>query len=337
MDDPLIWLIIAILVVLGSFFSATETALAAANKIKLKVRADDGSNGAKLAVKYIDKFEKSVITTVIGSNIVSVFISSLATLMFVRTLGEGLGSMVATIVATAIFYLLCDTLPKSMARAMPQQIAVITATILQLFMVIFYPIIKIFQGLDVLVKLVFKAPKEPELTDKDFSNYVEEAEETGLLDEDDSELIQSALDFAETAVKDVFTPLNKIVGINLNGLTPESLHKQLLDTTFSRLPVYDMNIENIVGILHVRTYFKHLIEHPKMNVQDVISKPYFVSTQILIDDLFEGFRKSKTHIAIVTNNKGKVIGMVTMEDVLEEIVGKINEMTPKAQDADHVR
>ncbi len=336
MDDPLIWLVIIFLVIFGSFFSATETALAAANKIKLKVKADDGSLTAKLAVKYIEKFEKSVITTVIGSNIVSVFISSLVTLMFVRVYGEGVGSIIATIVATIIFYLFCDTIPKSMARALPNQVALVTASILQIFMVIFYPIIKIFQGLDLLVKKIFKAPEEPELTDEDFSAYVEEAEETGVLDEEDSELIQSALEFAETAVKDVFTPLNKIIGINLSGLTTEQLHAQLLETTFSRLPVYEGTIDNIIGILHVRTYFKQLRHHPKMNVRDVISKPYIVSTTILVDDLFDGFRKYKTHIALVSNSKGRIVGMVTMEDVLEEIVGQINEFMPSKRKSSHV-
>jgi CBS domain containing-hemolysin-like protein len=336
MDDPLIWSIIVILVVFGAFFSATETALAAANRIKLKVAADDGDFGAKLAVKYIEKFEKSVITTVIGSNVVSVFISSLATLMFTRLLGQGLGSTIATLVATAIFYLFCDTIPKSMARALPNQVAVVSSYLLQVFMVIFFPIIKVFEGLDFLVKKIFKAPAEPELTNEDFSDIIEAAEEKGTLAEEDSELIQSALDFSETAVKDVFTPLNQIVGVNLKELTQESLHAQLLETTFSRLPVYEDAVDNIVGILHVRTYFKQLRHHPKLNVKDVISKPYFVSTQILIDDLFDGFRKYKTHIAIVTNAKGRVVGMVTMEDVLEEIVGQINEIAPKRRKPDHV-
>jgi len=336
MDDPLIWLTIVILVVFGSFFSATETALAAANKIKLKVKADGGHQGARLAVRYIEKFETSVITTVVGSNIVSVFLSSLATLMFIQLFGQSVGSIVATAFATFIFYLFCDTIPKSMARAMPNQLVVISVFILQFFYIVFYPIVKVFQGLDYLVKRLFKAPDEPELTDEEFSTIVEEAEEAGAIAEEDSEIIQSALDFAETAVKDVFTPLDKIVGINLTELTKESLHRQLLETNFSRLPVYVDKVENIVGILHVRTYFKQLRSHPKMTIKDVMAKPYFVSTQILIDDLFDGFRKFKTHIAIVTNFKGRVIGMVTMEDVLEEIAGTINELTPKREHKDDV-
>jgi len=337
MDDPLIWLIIVILVIFGSFFSATETALAAANKIKLKVKADNGNRAAALAVKYIEKFETSVIATVIGSNIVSVFISSLATLFFLRVFAdEGLGSLVATAVSTVLFYLFCDTIPKSMARALPNVIAQISAVILRFFIVLFFPIIFIFQGLDHLVKIVFKTPSEPEVTDDDLVTVVNEAEESGALGEEDSEIIQSAIDFAETAVKDVLTPLHKIVGINLTDLTQESLNRQLLETSFSRLPVYVNSVDNIVGVLHVRTYFKQLRNHPKLVIKDVMAKPYFVSTQILIDDLFDGFRKYKTHIAIVTDGKGKVVGMVTMEDVLEEIAGTINEMTPKRRGKGHV-
>ena len=329
MDDPLIWLIIVILVVFGAFFSATETSLAAANKIKLKVKADDGNLGAKLAVKYIEKFERTVISVVIGNNIVSVFIASLATLMYVRLFGPGQGSTIATIVATTITFLFSDTFPKLVAKALPNQLAVFNSFILRAFIILFYPIIKVFEGLYFLLNKILKSPEDPEMTNEEFSQILEQAEEKGEIAEEDSELIQSAIEFAETAVKDVFTPIERIVGINISNLTKEQLHSQLLETTFSRLPVYDGSMQNIVGILHVRTYFKQLRHHPKLTIKDVMAKPYFVSSTILIDDLFDGFRKSKTHIAIVTNPKGRVLGMVTMEDVLEEIVGQINEMTPK--------
>lgn len=336
MDDPTIWLIIAILVVFGAFFSATETALAAANKIKLRVKAEAGHKGAALAVTYIEKFERTVISVVIGNNIVSVFISSLATVMFVNRYGDGLGSALATLVATTITFLLSDTIPKLVAKTMPNQMAVFNSYILRVFVILFFPIVKIFEGLYFLINKTIKTPEEPELTNEEFSTIVEEAEEKGELAEEDSELIQSAIDFAETAVKDVFTPINRIVGINLSGLTQETLHAQLLETNFSRLPVYQDTVDNIVGVLHVRTYFKQLRHHPRLSIKDVMSKPYLVSTQILIDDLFDGFRKSKTHIAIVTNSKGRVIGMVTMEDVLEEIVGQINEMMPSKGRSDNV-
>ncbi len=329
MDDPLIWLIIAVLVVFGAFFSAAETALAAANKIRLRVKADDGHAGAKLAVKYIERFDKTVISLVIGNNIVSVFIASLATLMFVRSLGDGLGSTIATIVATAITFIFSDTFPKLFAKALPDQVAIFCSYILSVFMIIFFPIIKIFEVLNKAINRLIKTKDDPEMTHEEFSSIIEAAEEKGSLPEVESELIQSALDFAETVVKDVFTPLGKMVGINLAGLTKESLNQQLLETSFSRLPAYDKTPDNIVGVLHVRTYFKHLRHHPKMTIRDVIAKPYLVSTQIRVDDLFDGFRKHKTHIAIVTNQNGQVIGMVTMEDVLEEIVGQINEATPK--------
>jgi len=333
MDDPLIWLIIVVLVAFGAFFSATETALAAANKIKLKVKADDGNIGAKLAVKYIDKFERTVISVVIGNNIVSVFIASLATLMYVRLFGQAQGSTVATIVATTITFLFSDTFPKLVAKALPNQLAIINSFILRAFIILFYPIVKVFEGLYFLLNKILKSPEDPEMTNEEFSQILEQAEEKGEIAEEDSELIQSAIEFAETAVKDVFTPLENIVGIDLLGLTKEKLHAQLLETPFSRLPVYDGSLQNIVGVLHVRTYFKQLRHHPKLTIKDVMAKPYFVSSTILIDDLFDGFRKSKTHIAIVTNPKGRVLGMVTMEDVLEEIVGQINEMTPKRKRA----
>jgi CBS domain containing-hemolysin-like protein len=336
MPPALIWIIIIILVLFGAFFSASETSMTSANRIRLKVQADEGSKGAALAVRLIDQFPKAMVTTVVGINIVTVFISSLATFLFVQLFGEGLGSLIATITGTLIVYLFCDTFPKAFARSMPNEMIIVTAYILRFFFIFLFPLVFIFQGVSWILKKVIKVGEEPALTDEDFTNILEVAEEKGHIDETNNDLIQSAMDFSETAVKDVFTPREKIFGLNLTGATTESINKTLLETNFSRLPVYRDDLDHIIGIIHIRTYFKLLKNNPNLDISTVVVKPYFVSIKVTIDELYEGFCKYKTHIAIVTDKNDKVVGMVTMEDALEEIVGKINESLPKNGDVKHV-
>jgi putative hemolysin len=334
-EDPILWIIIIGLIILGAFFSASETALAAADKIRLKVKADEGNKSAKLAVNYIEKFDQSVITVVVGNNITTVLISSLATLFFVAMFGVGIGGLLATLIATTLTYIFSETIPKSIAKSNPNQMVLFSVYILRFFYFLLYPIIISLHWLNNLLIKLLRRKEEPGLTEQDFSNIIEEAEETGAIAEEDSELIQMAMDFTETVVKDVFTPIKKVKGINITGLTKESLHKILIDTNYSRLPVYKDKITNIIGVLHVRTYFKKMRDNPNLDIFEAIAQPYFAPIKIGLDELFEGFRTYKTHIAIVIDRKQKVIGMVTMEDLLEEIVGDIEELKPSKEKTNH--
>jgi putative hemolysin len=329
-EDPLLWISLIIILLLGSFFSLTETAFAASNLIRIEVLAETSSL-AKRTLKYLKKFDQSVIVTVIGSNLVSVTLSTIATLFFSRIFIEDLAaaSFWATIIATFLFYIFCDTIPKSIARAIPHQIALFSTYILVFFEVIFYPLVFIFSSFQKVIIQLVKTKETDTMTEEDFSDIVEQQIAHGTLEVQEEELIQSVIDFSETAVKDVLTPLEKIYAINEADLYQPDIAKRLFASPFSRIPIYRDNLKNIVGVISIRTFAQSFRKDKLFNIQKIIKKPYFVSSKVNMDDLFEGFKKQRTHIAIVLGNQKEVIGMVTMEDVLEEVIGQMGDTLPQ--------
>jgi CBS domain containing-hemolysin-like protein len=197
------------------------------------------------------------------------------------------------------------------------------------FSILLYPVILIFQGMIWIVYKVFRFKERPTLTKDDFTNIVESIEEDGLIEENESDIIYASFDFVDTSVKEVLTPRTKMFAIDIVGLTHEQLNKYLLETNYSRIPVFRGNINNIIGVLHVKTYLLKYLKNRTITIESTLQKPYFVTTQIMMDEMIEGFKRNRTHIAIVKGSKDTVLGMVTMEDVLEELVGDINEFSPK--------
>jgi putative hemolysin len=326
-DDPLLWLNIVLILLLGGFFSLTETAFAATNSIRLEVLAET-SRPAKKALYYLKRFEQSVIITVIGSNIVSVTLSAMATILFSSFFNDlSLASLAATLAASILFYVFCDTIPKSIARAVPTQIVILTSSFLAFFEIIFFPLILIFSQVKALLNKFVKTPNEPDITEDDFSTIVEQQIAAGTLEEEEEELIQSVIDFSDTAVKDVLTPLEKIYAIDEKLLHDPQVSQYLFASPFSRIPIYRDSMQHVVGIISIRTYAQSYKKNKSFMIEKIIKKPYFVSSKVTIDDLFEGFKKQRTHIAIVLGNQQEVIGMVTMEDVLEEVVGQMDSLS----------
>ena len=167
--------------------------------------------------------------------------------------------------------------------------------------------------------------EETAFDEEDFENVVEKVSDEGIIEEEQSDIIQSALEFADTNVKEVLTPRNRIFALNIRELSKEKLHEIIIKTTYSRIPIYDGSIDNIIGILHIKAYLSAYLRNPNVSIRSKLQKPYFVSSNIMIDDLFNGFKKHHTHIAIVRDKNKQVIGMVTMDDVLEELVEDIRE------------
>jgi CBS domain containing-hemolysin-like protein len=193
-----------------------------------------------------------------------------------------------------------------------------------------WPISIVFYGLNKLLSHIFKMKEEDKVTEEDLSNAVESIEEEGKLDADESEIIHSAIDFDSTFVNEVLTPRERIYGIDIASLTHEKLHEIILHSSYSRIPVYINNIDNIIGVLFVRSYLKKYLENPDISIQETLTPPYFVSPKVKLDDILEGFKKHSTHMAFVRDASKHLIGMVTMEDVLEELVGETDEKTINA-------
>lgn len=337
MPDPRSWLYILLIILLliaSAFFSMTETAFAAMNQFRMKVRADEGSKTAKLVVKIHEKYDRTLIATLIGNNIVAILASVISTVLFLSLLRiygvtDEVISIISTVVTTLVFYLFGDTIPKLIAIAMPDKMAMFSSYIIYGLSLIIYPVILIFQGIIWIVYKVFRFKEKPTLTRDDFTNIVESIEEEGLIEENESDIIYASFDFVDTSVKEVLTPRSKMFAIDIQGLTHEKLNQHLLETNYSRIPIYRGNINNIVGILHVKTYLHKFLKNRDITIESTLQKPYFVTTQIMMDEMIEGFKRNHTHIAIVRGSKDVVLGMVTMEDVLEELVGDIDEFNPR--------
>ena len=329
MDDPLSWIIIVICLIGHFFFSASETALACVNRFKIQIKADEGKKAAKLVLKVCEKYDHALTTVLIGSNIVSIAMSSISTLLFYRLFVnsglESYASIISSIIISFAVYILGDALPKTIARAIPDTLSLIFVYPVYGLMYILFPIAFIFELLVKLIEKIFKNKKEEEFTQEDFENIVEKVSDEGVLEEEQSDIIQSALEFVDTNVKEVLTPREKIFAVDINGLNHEELHKILLLTRYSRIPVYERAFDNFIGVLNVKTYLREYSKNNKVSIRKILAKPYFVSSNIMIDDLFNGFKKHHTHLALVRNKNNKIVGMVTMEDVLEELVEGIAE------------
>ena len=330
MDVPLSWVIIIVCVLAHFFFSAGETALACANRFKMQVEADEGKKSAKLVLKVQEKYDRALITVLIGSNIVSIAASVICTALFTRIFTDYTSDLIAFLASLTIsllIYIFGDALPKTIARSIPDTISKVFVYPVFGLMMLVYPITLLFELLTKGIEKAFKVKEEVEFDEEDFENVVEKVSDEGILEEEQSDIIQSALDFADTNVKEVLTPKNKIFALNIRELDKQKLHQIIINTNYSRIPIYDGNIDNIIGVLHIKTYLSAYLRNPNVSIRSKLQKPYFVSSNIMIDDLFNGFKKHHTHIAIVRDKNKCVIGMVTMDDVLEELVSDISEPT----------
>ena len=332
MDVPLSWVIIRLCVLAHFFFSAGETALACANRFKMQVEADDGKKSARLVLKVCEKYDRALITVLIGSNIVSIVASAISTILFYRILSNsGLMpdtiSLISSIIISLLIYIFGDALAKSIARSIPDTISKAFVYPIYFFMLLLFPITYVFDKLARLIEVVFRVKDETTFDEEDFENVVEKISDEGIIEEEQGDIIQSALDFADTNVKEVLTPRNRIYALDIRSLDKETLHEIIIKTNYSRIPIYDGNIDNIIGVLNIKTYISAYLRNPNISIRRKLQKPYFVSSNIMIDDLFNGFKKHHTHIAIVRDKNKKTIGMVTMDDVLGELVSDISEPT----------
>ena len=312
-----------------AFYNSTETAFTCLNKFKFKAEAEDGDKTAQRILKLYDHFDSTLITALIGSNIFAILISFVSTLMFMNWFGKVLDdsvvSLIASISMAILTFLFGDTIPKIIAKRMSDKVVRINVYPMYFFYYLFFPLSIIFRGISFLMRKIFRINNLVEVTEEDFQSAVEDIEEAGGLEENESDIIQATLEFDDTSVKEVLTPKRKMVMLDISTLTTEKLLSFLAECAYSRVPLYAKSKDKIVGVLMVKNYLQAYLTSPKTtNYKDYVQKPYFVTPSVKIDDLLDGFKKHHTHIAIV-RKEGKIVGMVTMEDVLEELVGGIKE------------
>lgn len=312
--------VMILLLIMSAYFSATETAFTSANRIRLKNLANDGNKRAKLVLELIENYDMLLSTILVGNNIANITNAAVATVFFVMLYGA-YGATISTIVITIVVLIFGEISPKSLAKENPEKFAMIAAPSIWFLMVLFTPINWIFAQWKKLLSLVFKGGSDRAITEDELLTIVEEAETEGSILTSQSELIQNAIEFNELEAWDVLTPRVDIQAIEIDT-TKEDVAKIFLNTGFSRLPVYEDDMDKILGVLNQKD-FHNFISGTKKSISDYVKPVVFVAGSMKAADLLKKMQMVKTQIAIVVDEYGGTAGLVTMEDIIEELVGEI--------------
>ncbi|MBK5263475.1 MAG: HlyC/CorC family transporter [Peptostreptococcaceae bacterium] len=314
-------LVLIILVALSAYFSATETAFSSLNRIRIKNAANAGNHRAKRVLHLSEHYDKLLSTILIGNNIVNISMTALATLLFVGAYGKELGATISTVVVTIVVLIFGEISPKSLAKESPEKFAMFSAPIIRVFIFILTPVNMFFTLWKKMLTKIFKVSKDRTITEDELLIIVEEAENEGGIDEQQSELIQNAIEFSELEAFDVLTPRVDVEAIDIDN-TKEEIRELFLETGFSRLPVYEDTIDKIIGVLNQKDFHNYIL-HSSENVSEYVKPVVFISGTVKIAMLLKKMQKVKTHIAVVVDEYGGTEGIVTMEDIIEELVGEI--------------
>ena len=306
------------LVLCSAFFSASETAYTSLNLVRMKRMAADGDTRAAKVLKLAERYESLLSSILIGNNIVNILASSLATVLFVRALGNK-GVTVSTLVITVVILLVGEVTPKNIAKEHAETIAMKFYPVLFALTKLFTPLNWLLGCWQKLIGKVVKPAEDRGYTEEELITIVEEAENEGGIDAHESELIKSAIEFTDVDVEEILTPRVEIQAMEL-GASDDEISDLFQESGYSRLPVYQETVDNIVGILHEKDFYAN---RGKVPVRDLMSTPTYVMQNTKVSDLLKLLQKTKSHMAVVVDEYDGVQGIVTMEDILEELVGEI--------------
>ncbi len=315
-------IIIALCIVLSAFFSCVETAFSCANKIRLKSQADNGVKRAVTALWVCDNFDKVLTAILIGNNIVNLSCSSIATVLCMNIF-ENYGAAIATGATTLLVLTFGEVIPKCFGKEVSDSIVLYTAGLLKVLTIILTPFIYFFLGIKSAVMKIANIKKDqPSVTEDELKYIIESIEEEGILEEQESEMVQSALEFDEKTALEILTPRVDVVLIDAQD-DNDTIRDIIMRERYSRIPVYEGNIDNIIGILQTRDYLEQLTEGKTPDIKELITEVHFIYKSQRLSDILSDFKRKKLHMAIVTDEYGGMLGIVTMEDLLEELVGEI--------------
>lgn len=314
-------IIILFCIVMSAYFSATETAFSTLNKTRIKALADKGSKRAQKVLKIADDFDGMLSTILIGNNIVNILSASLATILFVHWIDDKSGPTVSTVVMTIVVLIFGEISPKSIAKEHPEQFAMFSSRLLGLFMIILKPINFVFRQWKKLLSLIFKTRKEESMTEEELMTIIKEAEQVGDLDKDEGQIIKSAIEFNDLEVGDILTPRMDVTAIDIN-MPVNEISKIFIETGYSRLPVYEGDFDVIIGVLYYKDFYIMHQTNTK-EVKDILKPVIFATKNQKIHDLMKEFQNKQLHFAVIIDEFSSVLGIVTLEDVIESIVGEI--------------
>ena len=318
---------IILLIIMSAFFSATETAFSSVNKIRLKHEASNGNKKAARALKIAENFDKTLTTILVGNNIVNILSTSLGTVICTELFGaKGVG--IATAAMTVLILIFGEIMPKSLAKENAEKFALAFGGLLNVFIVVLTPVTFIFRGLKNLVSKIFKSGSDaPSVTEDELKYIIDEIEEEGVLEEQESDLVRSALEFDDKNVSEVLIPRVRITAVEKND-SLEHIRELFFTEQYSRMPVYEKNIDNIIGFIHERDFFKLTVsdEHAE-GIESIIHEVIYITEFQTVSEVLARMQKEKIHMAIIKDQYGGTYGMVTMEDLIEELLGEIYDET----------
>ncbi len=316
-------IIIMVCCIIGSgYFSATETAFSSLNKTRLKALAEKGSKRAALAYRLSENYDKLISTILIGNNIVNILVASIGTILFAQLLSDpDLGATVSTVVVTVVVLIFGEITPKSIAKDFPERFAMFSSPIIRGLIVLFTPLNFIFTQWKKLVGKLFKKQDEEKMSQEELLLLVEEVQQEGAIDDDEGDLLRNAIEFTDRNAEDILTPRMDLAAVEVND-PKEEIARVFYETRFSRLPVYEESIDKVLGIIHLKDFFtpEGITKQP---LTQIITEPLYIQKSVKIDDLLKLLQQNKTHLAIVVDEYGGTVGIVTMEDIFEELVGEI--------------
>ena len=315
--------VMVVLVILSGYFSATETAFSAVNKIKLKTLAEDGNRKAKLVLKLSDNYDRLISTILIGNNIVNIALSAIATVYFIKLMNDHAAApTISTIVVTIVVLIFGEITPKSLAKDFPEKFAMFSAPIISLLIGLLLPLNALFQAWKKLIsKAIKKNEEDDKMSQEELLMFVEEVEQEGTIDKNESNLLRNAIEFTERRADDILTHRMDLEAVAID--TPvDTVADKFANSQFSRLLVYRDSIDTIVGVIHQKDFFgKDGITTD--DIKNIMTPVVYVQHSERVNDLLMSLQKEKTHIAVVLDEYGGTLGIVTMEDILEELVGEI--------------
>ena len=318
---------IGFLLVMSAFFSSVETAFSSVNKIRLKHAAAEGNKKAERALAIAENFDQALTTILVGNNIVNILSTSLGTVICTELFGaKGVG--IATAAMTVLVLIFGEILPKSLAKENAEKFALTFGGLLSFFMTILTPVTIIFRGLKNAVTKLFKSDDSaPSVTEDELKYIIDEIEEEGVLEEQEGDLVRSALEFDEKSVSEILIPRVKIVAVEKSD-SLDHIREIFFREQYSRMPVYDKNIDNIIGFIHERDFFKLTVcNEAAQGIDSIIHELIYITEFQTVSEVLSRMQKEKVHMAVIKDQYGGTYGMVTMEDLIEELLGEIYDET----------
>lgn len=331
-----LFIVLIVLLIFSAFFSSCETAYSSVNIIRLRNYVEEKQRGARKALYFAEKFDVTLVTLLVGNNLVNIGATTIAAYVFGTMIADPTVANVAnTLVMTVIVLIFGEILPKSIAKENPEKFVLKFSGTFYVIQKILWPFVWIFHNIRKLVMKKTEKNDTPQVTEEELESIIETMEDEGVIENDDAEMMQNVLDINDTTVYQIMTPRVDVVAINVDE-DIEEIKKVFFKYQYSRIPVYGKDKDNIIGILRERDFFTALIRNDsKVNIKSIMSTPYFVSKTTKVDDLIREMQEVKKHFAVVLDEYGGTSGIVTLEDALEELVGEIYDEYDDAPEMDY--